>query len=167
MVCVLCELHNLCCFFIVGSVLEVLLAESHLIGGLTGLGLSVSDTHSVVQIPVHSQVQSFAVDMRGPSVVVSSTVHTTVEPLIMNSPNSEKPLHNPYYLQIMEKIIGCFNTFIIQRFHCTPISLCMSHAVLLTLMLLMVCYFLQFINDLESDRQYAGWPKSLRQVSIM
>ena len=97
----------------------MLLAESHLIGGLTGLGLSVSDTHSVVQIPVHSQVQSFAVDMRGPSVVVSGT------------------------------ILPC---------------ILLSRTVLLTLML-MVC-FLQFINDLESDRQYAGWPKSLRQVSI-
>jgi UDP-glucose:glycoprotein glucosyltransferase len=71
------------------SVLEVLLAESHLIGGLTGLGLSVSDAHSVVQIPVHSQAQSFAVDMRSQSVV--------------------------------------------------------------------------FINDLESDKHYAGWSKSLKQ----
>ena len=58
-------------FFHICSVLELLMAESHLIGGLTGLGLSVSDAHSVVQFPVHSQATSFAVDMRSPSVVVS------------------------------------------------------------------------------------------------
>jgi UDP-glucose:glycoprotein glucosyltransferase len=71
------------------SVLEVLLSESRLLSGLTDLGLSVSDAHSLVKTPVHSQTQSFAVDMRSDSVV--------------------------------------------------------------------------FINDLESDRQYSGWPKSLKQ----
>ena len=64
------------------SVLEVLLAESHLIGGLTGLGLSVSDAHSVVQIPVHSQAQSFAVDMRSQSVVVSTIPLYQLSPIL-------------------------------------------------------------------------------------
>ena len=53
------------------SVLEVLLSESRLLAGLTSLGLSVSDAHTVVQTPVHSQAQSFAVDLRSESVVVS------------------------------------------------------------------------------------------------
>ena len=56
------------------SVLEVLLSESRLLSGLTGLGLSVSDAHSLVQTPVHSQTQSFAVDMRSDSVVVSHVI---------------------------------------------------------------------------------------------
>ena len=63
-------------FLLSYSVLDVLLAESHLIGGLTAMGLSLSDAHSLVQIPVHSQAESFAVDMRSQSVVVSQ-----VEPL--------------------------------------------------------------------------------------
>ena len=52
------------------SVLDVLLSESWLIGGLTGLGLSLSDSYSLAQIPVHTQSQSFAVDMRTDSVIV-------------------------------------------------------------------------------------------------
>ena len=56
------------------SVLDVLLSESRLLSGLTGLGLSVSDAHSLVQTPVHSQTQSFAVDMRSDSVVVSHVI---------------------------------------------------------------------------------------------
>ena len=54
------------------------MAESRLIGGLTGLGLSLSDSHSLVQIPVHSQVQSFSVDMRSESVVVSCAVSAVI-----------------------------------------------------------------------------------------
>ena len=54
------------------SLLEILVSESRLIGGLTGLGLSLSDSHDLVQIPVHSQAQSFAVDMRSESAVVVS-----------------------------------------------------------------------------------------------
>lgn len=53
------------------SVLDVLLSESRLLSGLTDLGLTLSDIQSVIQTPVHSQVQSFAVDMRSESVVVS------------------------------------------------------------------------------------------------
>ena len=56
------------------SVLEVLLSESRLLSGLTDLGLSVSDAHSLVKTPVHSQTQSFAVDMRSDSVVVSHVI---------------------------------------------------------------------------------------------
>ena len=52
------------------SILEVLQAESRLMEGLASLGLSTSDAHSVVQTSVHSQTQSFAVDMRSDSVVV-------------------------------------------------------------------------------------------------
>ena len=65
--------------------LDVLLAESHLIGGLTAMGLSLSDAHSLVQIPVHSQAESFAVDMRSQSVVVSQ-----VEPLAFWTPMGQK-----------------------------------------------------------------------------
>lgn len=60
------------------SVLDVLLSESRLLSGLTDLGLTLSDIQSVIQTPVHSQVQSFAVDMRSESVVVSHmTYHVT------------------------------------------------------------------------------------------
>lgn len=62
------------------SVLDVLLSESRLLSGLTDLGLSLPDTLSVVQTPVHSQVQSFAVDTRSELVMVSR-VNNSMWPL--------------------------------------------------------------------------------------
>lgn len=52
------------------SLLDVLLSESHLLTGLASLGIATSDMSSLLQLSVHSQQKTFAVDMRSEAVVV-------------------------------------------------------------------------------------------------